>query len=292
MELDRFSAEQWDAVRERLRAKEGGWTEAGFSAWLAAPGTEEKLVMEYGEDWVLEQALTFATGGPLSLKRTGKRTRKRLAEAIERDEKRASEPVVDMPVTVEELERRVEARYQSYLSAYEGITLNDMAMLRDLADAEVEREHFSRLMKSEMLREFPDANRIGRYSTALKEASARMQSIQKMLGIDKRTRDDSAEKRSDLEEVLGVIEAAGEFVEGHSVLVTHCNILIGQYVTAFLEFSVTITHTCPMCRAEVKVERKPTEEDLRAFEPEWIAEDESKYRYSWGSQEGRTAEDE
>ncbi len=69
----------------------------------------------------------------------------------------------------------------------------------------------------------------------------------------------------------------------HAMPITHqcddvTNQFLGNVAFDFMEFPFSFRGTCPRCGGEIFIQHMPSEEDLRAVEPPWVAELEEEYR--------------
>ncbi len=282
MSLARFGQADWDGVAMRLAAGEGGFrSRSDLAAWLVQPGNVEKLDERYGaEKWGLGEALTMATGGG------GRRAKKKLEKAEMVEMRNGIETVEGGKVPLRgDFAARIEARVAKYESGFEGITPNDLAMIQSMASTEISIEELNVLLQGEYLAENPNADRIQKLAAALANQNKNLVDIQVRLGIDKATRDKAKESDSDVEQVFGIIDEAAEYMKRHSMVVMHCGIMIGRYVTDFEEFSALLRTRCPRCGQEFETVKVPDAEDLRALEPEHVAPEEAKYLTRWREEE-------
>lgn len=270
MDLNRFTQTEWAAVRERLDAKEGGFDRSSFVAWLTGPDTEDRLIKRFGEAWTLGDALTLATGG-VSKRKAGKR-QKEAAPEVEEVEEPTNLPLA---VAMEDLESRVSARVEEYLEGFEDVSVNDEASLRDLANAEVALGELNKLRLVELSKEFPNADTLKRMTESIKLLSEQTRALQKMLDIDRITRNAKQKKRESVEEIMDVMEQAGKWVEEEAIEIKVGTTLIGYLVTDFPELEHTVMVKMP--GGWESVDYKPTEKAKKAVEPNWIADEELRY---------------
>lgn len=271
-------------MRARLKRKEGGFDEKTFVIWLTADGRDAELDDKLGENWALAEALTVATGGPKEVRRASERAKKALREAEGQGE--SDEEAVPGPESKEEFERRVGVRVQKYEDAFTEIAPNDQALIRSLALTEISIDQINGLLQDEYMQAAPNADRVQKYMSALANANANASAIQKMLGIDRLTRDKAKEDASDFEKVMQVIDEAGEFMESNAVRVEHCGIVLGYYLTDFREIGSKIwVEKCPKCGKPVEVVHMPNANDLRALEPDWIKPEEARYGFAYKTED-------
>lgn len=276
MDLNRFTDADWQPVRARLQKHEGGFDEAQFAIWLAFPETETRLQQAYGDSWTLEQALTLATGGE-NKDHKPKRPRQRKAPAVE------APPPAPRPGSTEEslqeLENRVEARIVLYHGYFEDRSPNDEAAIRDLATTEIMLEVMNRRRLVEALAPVTEASseRISKLVADIAKLSDQHNKLQKLLGIDRLTRDREKEQKSDVEQVLEMIKDAAEWVEAECVPVVHCNRVLAHIYPDFREFPFEFKIICPKCEQVVVVRHAPSDEDRRAIQPEWVEQEEKEF---------------
>jgi phage FluMu protein Com len=283
MNSKHFSEEDWRRAAEALQSG-GMWDIDSFRDWLGWVETQEMLRQRYGDGWTLDDALQYIkpTDAPPASPRTTRAERKRARgfgarPTRENDGDDSDQTVLVNPqdiIGAEEFNRRVEDVVKKYVSHYTDIAPNDLSAIRDMASAEVAMEIVNQLMAAEM----HDPQAVSRYNYALKLLSERARAIQKMLGIDRSAREQVAREQSDADKAIAVISEAGAWVESQMLMVYHCDILLGMFWTDFKEIEWHITSKCPRCGDTVEFVHIPSEEDLRAKEPEWVAREEAEYR--------------
>ncbi len=307
-----FEEHEWAELEESLRKIGNGVTLDIFKAWLGLAETEARLNEKYGEDaWTLEQALDLMVTPPVQRrsskllyeKGTSRESKRRAGASLSGAERSykaskseaANETVADgenktpfNTISKEEFEKRVAERLKEYTAYFTDIAPNDMALLRNLCYVEVNIDILNGLSALEYTKPEPDGAAISRFSYALKGLNEQARAIQRDLHIDRATRQKEQEKSTDLEEVMGIIDAAGEFAERQSVPLVHkCKVdgvlgtstfRFGGVVWAFREIAFSHFFTCPRCGEQVIVEHIPSAEDLRASdEPEWVWEEEQAF---------------
>lgn len=289
MNLVRFGQSEWDEIKDRLASGEGGFRSKGdLAAWIAL--NIERLEERYGVDgWSLSDALTMGAGGPKEIRRG---TSKRVKRAIERakigDSEKDEKEGLGIPIDLENVKQEIAARGQVYLGRYEVETPNDEAMIGALAAGDVRMRLLSELILAESMQDTPSADRIARLESSLNSIIASSARIQDALGITKKKRDELKEEASDFERVVAERDAAAEFVRAQSIELKHkCGENMGRLITAFREFKWEIkVEKCPLCgERDVVWRHEPNEEDLMANEPDWVMEEESKYRHVYHSRE-------
>lgn len=290
MNLVRFGQAEWDEIKDRLASGEGGFRNKGdLAAWIAL--NTERLEERYGADgWSLSDALTMAAGGPKEIRRGTSKKVKRAVERVRMKEEGEGEGEggEEIQIDLSAREQEVAAREQVYLGRYEVETPNDESFIAALAAGDVRMRVTHGLILKESLQETPNADRIQKLESSLAriiEASAR---IQDTLGITKKKRDELKEEASDFERVVAERDAAAEFVKAQSIELKHkCGENMGRLITAFREFKWEIkVEKCPLCgERDVVWRHEPNEEDLMANEPDWVMEEESKYRHVYHSRE-------
>lgn len=290
MDVNRFSAADWEWIQRAL-ADDPSFDLAGFRDWLTWPETEARLDERFGAEWSLPQALELVHEPPSvtppredgfkQRRRAAARSRGQGLRPVQEKEPSAEnelEPEPTDPQADAELERKVRARVDEYLARFTDVTPNDLASIRDLAYAEITTESLNQALSRELAKGQPDQGRISRFTYSLKGLSEQTRSLQRMLGIDRATREKQARRRSDVDEVLDVIRSAGEWLEQQSFRLEHCGVLYGFLVTEFREAPASVTYQCSVCHQAVTVEHVPAAEDLRALEPEWVAQEEGQYQ--------------
>lgn len=84
--------------------------------------------------------------------------------------------------------------------------------------------------------------------------SSEFRQLQKMLGIDKPTREGKDSAESAMEYIRRIVEGAKEFVDEHTTQMIHCNILIREDVDHFPELYTKVEKQCPRCGEIITVE--------------------------------------
>jgi len=98
------------------------------------------------------------------------------------------------------------------------------------------------------------------------------------LGIDRAKRQADADKRSDVDSVMAIIEEAGKWAQEQAIRIVHCDTLIGWVLLEFRERPLSVSATCPKCNERFCVDHLPSQEDIAgAVEPAWIADEENAY---------------
>ncbi len=299
--MKQFAEHEWAELESHLAKLGNGITRAIFEEWLKLDETQKTLVEKYGENYSLWQALSHMVkppvrtrAGNLTFEQGTKKRRSRglggdrSYKADDEGEPESGDPGGGLPE--EEFNRRVQQRMDDYLLAYKDVAPNDMASLRDLCLIEVNIELLNGLVAREYGKGEPDGSKIGRYLYALKGASEQHRALQRSLHIDRATREREAAKASDVDEVMQVIDAAGEYVEEQGIPLVHygctiagaqgkSDIQFGFMLWVFRELPVDVVWLCPRCGQQVTVHHTPTAEDLRAAaEPAWVGEEEAHYR--------------
>ncbi len=314
--MKQFAEHEWAELESHLAKLGNGITRAIFEEWLNLGETQAALAEKYGENYSVWQALSYMVTPPTRTRASkllyekGTRGRKDRGLGGDRSyrpgksEDGASDDDGDPGggLPEEEFNRRVQERLDDYLLAYKDVAPNDMASLRDLCLIEVNIELLNGLVAREYSKASPDGSKIGRYLYALKGASEQHRALQRSLHIDRATREREAAKASDVDEVLQIIDAAGEYVEEQGIPLIHTNctvegaqgksdIQFGFMLWSFRELPVKVEWVCPRCGERVQILHSPSEADLQAAaEPAWVGEEEALYRANEeklrGSQDG------
>lgn len=281
----------WPEIAAILSQHPNGWTENGFVGWLKLPETTPRLIARYGDKWTLKQALELCVGKLEPQEEPGtpekkKRRRRRNTLALERGvvidgsaqkEDADDEEGIDFNQMLSDLDERVEAKVTEYLSRFEDVSPADISAVRDMVRAELSSEEIYHRLNREFLSTEPKDARIKIYTDSLKNLSQQTRALQVMLNIDRASRDQEANKRSDVDEVLEIVDAAGEWVKQNATEVVHCSTHIAWIVNDFKEFPDRYSTICPKCKRKIGFERKPNEIDLLAIEPEWVEQEEAVY---------------
>jgi hypothetical protein len=172
-------------------------------------------------------------------------------------------------------ENEIEAKLAELLAGQTDVQAQDLSLARRFVQAELLSQKYYELLTSG--KNVPTAL-ISALNLAIEKQSRIAGDCLKLLGIDRAKRQAEADKRSDVEQVLAVIEEAGKFALASCIQIVHCNTLIGWVIPEFREVGFTITGTCPKCREAYSIVHVPSEEDLRfTTEPDWVAAEESSY---------------
>ena len=287
--MKHFSEADWYIAEKQM----GDVPVAVFKDWLELPESISRVEQEYGEDWTLLDALKVMWPKPRAPKLTysyGKKKAAGLSGAKRsyKPPKDEEDETVALAITPEEFEARCQERVEKYTQFYMNIAPNDAAVINDLAAVEVEQEVLHGMMRDAMMNgRVTTANRIG---YTLKGMSEQAGHLQKVLHIDRLTREREAERMSDADEVIAVIDDAGDWMEKHGLKLVHegCSpetvmgesrILFGIMLWDFMEVGVKIEWICPRCNQPVVFEHIPSAEELaETTEPEWVEAEEEEFR--------------
>ena len=84
--------------------------------------------------------------------------------------------------------------------------------------------------------------------------SSEFRQLQKMLGIDKPTREGKDSAESAMEYIRRIVEGAREFVDEQITQMVHCNILIREDIDHFPELYTKLIKQCPRCGDMIEIE--------------------------------------
>lgn len=270
MEPSRFNEVDFQEAQRSLEPYKGAMDLESFKEWLAWPETIQRLVDRYGPDYTIAQAVELAVGGK-------KRKSHKASDSQPAPAEAAPAPPELSPDTPDS-QVRLNRRLAEYHQRFADITPNDRATILDLVTAELAAEETNRMLTEEFGKGVSDALRVSNLNQTLKLLSDRMRLLQRALGIDRATREREVKKRGEVDEVLDLMDAAGAWVENEAIRLVHCDTLYGYLITDFREQEAAVEWNCPACKERVRFEHVPTEEDLKANEPEWVAVEEEPYR--------------
>lgn len=288
--------------RERALAEEllkdlpGGV--AIYEEWIQLPESQARVDAKYGPDYTVEQAISVM----LRKRRVQINTRSVSGGSRSYKPPKDEEPEpVRIQIDPEEFKRLQQEKVNRYLTHYDKIAPNDLSVIQDLASVEVEQEKLHELQRETIIS--GDVVGAGRVAYSLKLMSDQARALQRHLHIDRLSREREAERQTEADKVLGVIDEAGAWVEQHGFLLDHLgcqpkgvigksDIRFGVLLWDFREIPFTLTWTCPRCGETVTFTHTPSEEDLKAIEPEWVNWEEEDYQVKEQALRGAQEEEE
>lgn len=136
---------------------------------------------------------------------------------------------------------------ESYSNSFVDITPNDRETIKSLAMIELQlasirEQMFSGRLSGEDLRSMLEAQ------TSL---NSEHRQLQKILGIDKKTRDDSSQNSDTVDKIDDIIKQASDFYKQKMIHLTHCGVKFGHIMCHFNDWKFVAT--CPKCGKEFTV---------------------------------------
>jgi hypothetical protein len=141
-------------------------------------------------------------------------------------------------------------KVKEYQNAYVDVTPNDLEIIKGLVIVELQLEAIRQMVfhgkfSGEDLRSLIDAQGT---------LSAEYRQLQKTLGIDRRTRDNSEEEKDAVNKIDDIIEQASDYYKNKMVCISHCGIKFGHMLCHFGGW--TFTATCPRCGEKFTISAK------------------------------------
>jgi len=283
---------------ERCKVLPDGWNWDRFLEWLNIPANQQLVINAKGADFTLNDALDMLNApaasstvrARLGMHQLNRRRRRGnlVPDALpdtpprgsltgvdkvtdDDNEQAQAQDTLPLPsVTKDEINQRLE----ELLAGQTDVQPQDISTARRLVQAEALVEKYYGLLNAGNLK----PAHITALNLAIEKQSKIATDCQKLLGIDRAKRRAEADKRSDVDKVMEVIEEAGKFAQDQAIQIVHCDTLIGWVLPDFREYGFALTGTCPKCRETFTLVHTPSEDDkASAFEPEWVADEEQSY---------------
>lgn len=142
----------------------------------------------------------------------------------------------------------VQDRLKSYLDRFENPTPNDYASLTALVRCEMRLEEIAIQESGNVA----DAKRLTLTREKLQLLEEHRE-LQKVLGINRATREKNKQDRSAVDYIKDVVNDAAEFMQKEMIVIEHCGIRIGYIFLHFQEMPWQLAFRCPRCKHDVNI---------------------------------------
>lgn len=168
--------------------------------------------------------------------------------------------------------RQAESReiiLEQYLEKFEPQTPNDLANLQLLVNSQQQRAGLSALIGEYISNPntAPSADDQTKLMMMLDKLNAQCMNMEKILGIDRVSRDKRSDQEEDPERWKHIIQGAKEFLDTKITRLKHCGLDLGWTSPIFPEMGWTVVTKCPRCGKDIveqisQAEKKGTKQDV------------------------------